>query len=104
MSADEQPADTPPKDEPERTANPTSHPEPERPVPPPTPRRKNTGQTAAPLIDTTATSVFLGVPVQTLKNWRADGEGPPYVKVGRLVRYDPRDLDRWIKKQTVGAA
>lgn len=57
-----------------------------------------------PLIDTPTTATYLGVPVQTLKNWRADGEGPPYVKVGRLVRYDPRALDQWVKQQTVGAA
>jgi predicted DNA-binding transcriptional regulator AlpA len=99
----EQPAEQPAK-EPERPANPTSHPEPERPVPPPTPHRKNVSQVPAALIDTEATAARLGVQVQTLKNWRAAGEGPPYVKVGRAVRYDPRALDRWIVKQTVGAA
>lgn len=102
MTGAEQPAQ--PAKEPERPANPTSHPEPERPVPPPTPHRKNLAQASVTLIDTAATAAFLGVQVQTLKNWRAEGAGPPYVKLGRLVRYDPRVLDRWVKAQTVGAA
>lgn len=101
MSGDDKPAEKPAQ-EPERKANPTSHPTPERPVPPPPPRRKNSAK--SDLWDTDATSAFLGVPVQTLKNWRSSGDGPPYVKVGRLVRYDPRALDAWIKRQTVGAA
>lgn len=57
-----------------------------------------------PLMDEAATADFLDVKVKTLNHWRVIGEGPPYVKLGRLVRYDPRDLDQWIKEHTVGAA
>jgi hypothetical protein len=41
------------------------------------------------------------VTVSALRKWRIRGEGPPYVKVGRLVRYSRRDLARWIDAQTV---
>lgn len=29
---------------------------------------------------------------QTLAKWRSEGVGPPYVKVGSLVRYKGQDL------------
>jgi hypothetical protein len=31
---------------------------------------------------------------------RVAGDGPPYVKVGRLVRYIPRAVDTWLSSQT----
>lgn len=57
-----------------------------------------------PLMDTVETAVYLKIGKKTLENWRSLGEGPPYLKLGGRVRYDPRDLDQWLKKQTVGAA
>jgi predicted DNA-binding transcriptional regulator AlpA len=57
-----------------------------------------------PLMTPEQASEWLQVPVPTLKNWRSQGEGPPYVKVGRFVRYEPGSLAAWVKKQTVGAA
>lgn len=39
---------------------------------------------------------LLGVPVATLANWRCAGKGPPFLKVGRHVRYRRRDVDKWI--------
>ena len=42
-------------------------------------------------------SAYLGVPSATLANWRYQGYGPPFVKVGRQVRYRIDDLDRWLK-------
>lgn len=57
-----------------------------------------------PLMDTDETAAYLKVPARTLSSWRSRGEGPPYIKCGQKVRYDPRALDRWLEKQTVGAA
>ena len=34
----------------------------------------------------------LGVAVQTLRNWRCQRKGPPYLKIGRNVRYQCEDL------------
>ncbi len=45
----------------------------------------------------------LGVPVGTLANWRYQGRGPAFVKVGRHVRYRRNDVARWIDAQVVGA-
>ena len=41
-------------------------------------------------------SELLGVPVGTLANWRSARTGPPFVKVGRHVRYRTGDVDAWI--------
>ena len=41
-------------------------------------------------------SELLGVPVGTLANWRSARTGPPFVKVGRHVRYRTGDVDEWI--------
>jgi hypothetical protein len=35
---------------------------------------------------------FLGVAVQSMRNWRCQGRGPAYVKRGRMVRYAMQDL------------
>lgn len=37
----------------------------------------------------------LRLAVGTLANWRVSGEGPAYVKVGRLVRYPASALSEW---------
>lgn len=42
-------------------------------------------------------SSYLGVPSGTLANWRYQGYGPPFVKVGRQVRYRSDDLDNWLR-------
>jgi excisionase family DNA binding protein len=46
-------------------------------------------------------SLKLGVPRATLANWRSAGKGPPFVKVGRHVRYRPEDVDQWVERQVV---
>ena len=38
----------------------------------------------------------LSVTLRTLERWRRDGVGPPFVKVGRAVRYDEADLAAWL--------
>lgn len=41
----------------------------------------------------------LNLNARTLANWRSRGEGPPYLKLGGCVRYDPLDLEAWIEAQ-----
>lgn len=38
----------------------------------------------------------LGLAVPTLRKWRVHGGGPPFLKLGRAVRYDTADLDAWV--------
>ena len=42
----------------------------------------------------------LGVPAKTLEMWRYRGTGPPFVKLGRLVRYVESDLEEWVRSGT----
>lgn len=46
----------------------------------------------------------LRVKVQTLAAWACYGEGPPYLKVGRAVRYRRVDVERWLAERTVNLA
>jgi excisionase family DNA binding protein len=38
----------------------------------------------------------IGVPVSTLYGWVGKGEGPAVLKLGRHLRYRPRDVERWL--------
>ena len=44
---------------------------------------------------------FLGVSARTLQAWRVRGGGPPYVKIGRVVRYQRRALVNFQERHTV---
>jgi len=44
-------------------------------------------------------SDMLQVPPRTLETWRYRGGGPPCVRVGRHVRYDPDAVRRWLTEQ-----
>ena len=37
---------------------------------------------------------------RTLQGWRQRGDGPPYVKVGHLVRYQPSSLEAYFVART----
>ena len=39
----------------------------------------------------------------TLRAWRYQGIGPPFIKVGKLVKYDEADVDRWLAQQRTSA-
>lgn len=41
---------------------------------------------------------YLGVDPSWLYRLRADGGGPRFFKIGRIVRYDRDDLDAWVEK------
>jgi excisionase family DNA binding protein len=47
-------------------------------------------------------SDYLGIPENTLYQWRTKGYGPAGFRVGKYVRYRPEDVDSWIEAQ--GAA
>ncbi len=44
---------------------------------------------------------YLGLKAATLNKWRVYGEGPPFIKVGRLVRYRRTDLDAYLSDRLV---
>jgi hypothetical protein len=43
-------------------------------------------------VNSAAAARFLGVSIQTIKNWRKQNIGPVYTKLGRIVRYRVLDL------------
>jgi len=44
---------------------------------------------------------LLGVSEAALRKWRAEGAGPPYVRLGyRTVRYRHRDVMRFLRVRT----
>ena len=47
------------------------------------------------LLNTNDAAPLAGVKPKTLENWRSMGLGPKFVRVGRLVRYDPDDIRTW---------
>jgi len=52
------------------------------------------------LYDECKTSEALGVSKRWLQTARQNGNGPPFIKIGRLVRYRAQDLESWISSQT----
>jgi hypothetical protein len=48
-------------------------------------------------------AIHLGLSVSTLNKLRCTGYGPIYFKLGRALRYDPRDLDQWLTGHRVGS-
>lgn len=44
---------------------------------------------------------YLPIAAQTAARWAVEGQGPPFIKVGRrLVAYRAGDLREWLKSQT----
>jgi excisionase family DNA binding protein len=49
-------------------------------------------------------SDLLQVPVGTIYQWRFRREGPPSIRVGRFLRFDPEDVHRWLQERKAAAA
>lgn len=43
-------------------------------------------------------SAALKVSRAALRQWRAAGQGPAYLRVGRAIRYRPSDVDAWLQR------
>ncbi len=44
---------------------------------------------------------YIGMSTMWLRKKRMDGDGPPVIRLGRAVRYDTDDLDRWLESKKV---
>ncbi|MGW5740772.1 helix-turn-helix transcriptional regulator [Amycolatopsis sp. NPDC003861] len=44
---------------------------------------------------------YLGVPKNTLYQWRTKGYGPTGRRIGKYVRYRSEDVDAWVDQQGV---
>ena len=61
------------------------------------------GGGCARLLDTREAALRLRLASGTLQNWRSQGQGPAFVRLGRAVRYDETDLARFVEKGRLGA-
>jgi len=70
-----------------------------------TPRMRGTEdiREIEPLLDEYEVADLLGIKLGTLRFWRRKQErrGPPFVKVGSLVRYRPEDLQKYLSEHSV---
>lgn len=62
-------------------------------------RRNPKRPTEGTLIDTAQVALMCSVSVRTVEGWRHDGYGPPCVKLGKSVRYDPKKVQAWIDER-----
>lgn len=49
-----------------------------------------------PMLRTPEAASYTGLAASTLEKLRVHGDGPLYIRVGRVVVYDPDDLDAWL--------
>lgn len=47
---------------------------------------------------------FTGTPPGTWANMRCKGSGPPFIRIGRSIRYRVKDVREWIERQNRKAA
>jgi predicted DNA-binding transcriptional regulator AlpA len=53
------------------------------------------------LLTTSETADRLGIRSELLAQWRYQRTGPPFHRLGRLVRYDLNEIDAWLEDQRV---
>jgi predicted DNA-binding transcriptional regulator AlpA len=51
--------------------------------------------------DTHACAARYGFTRKQLEHWRSAGGGPPYSKIGRLVRYEWAEVDAWMASHRI---
>ena len=58
------------------------------------------------LLDPVSAAAYIGFEPKTLESWRYSPtpEAPPWIRIGRSIRYDRRDLDAWIEARKTAAA
>ena len=43
----------------------------------------------------------IGISLSGLRKKRSDGSGPPYLRIGRLIRYRDKDIEEWLEKRMI---
>jgi predicted DNA-binding transcriptional regulator AlpA len=52
------------------------------------------------LLTETQVSMIFNVSINTLRYWRHCGDGPNYIKLGKLVRYHEAELESYLQRKT----
>jgi excisionase family DNA binding protein len=58
-----------------------------------------TGSGLEPLMSIEDLAEYLGVPVNTIYDWRVTGRGPCAIKVGRHLKFAVGDVREWLARQ-----
>ena len=53
------------------------------------------------VIKTSDAALYIHLSKPTLERMRVTGNGPPFLKLGRAVRYRKADLDEWLASRLV---
>ena len=56
---------------------------------------------APDILPTPEAATYLRLSKPTLERLRLTGEGPPYAKLGKAVRYRRADLDAWLASRLI---
>ncbi len=68
------------------------------------PMNKSNGHSAMSLLPKllteTQVSTIFNISINTLRYWRHCGDGPNYIKMGRLVRYHAAELESYVQRKT----
>ena len=52
-----------------------------------------------PLLGVPELAEYLGVPVQTIYDWRLRGIGPPAYRFGKRIKFTVSDVRAWVEQQ-----
>ena len=52
------------------------------------------------LINEREAATLLRLSVKCLQNWRVRGGGPPFIRLGRLIRYEVSALEAFVRART----
>lgn len=55
--------------------------------------------TSEKFLTTQELAKVFNVSKKTLEHWRYNGEGPPWHKIGRSIRYMESEVDQWRRDQ-----
>lgn len=53
-----------------------------------------------PLMTGAQLAALCGTSIRTIEDWRARKIGPPWIKIGKLVRYNPVAVQKFLMKNT----
>lgn len=62
----------------------------------------NDNEALPEFLDEKSLCALLAISSVTATKWRAKAKGPPFIKVGRLVRYRRSDIEAWLRSCTIG--
>ncbi|MGQ0679995.1 MAG: helix-turn-helix domain-containing protein [Actinomycetota bacterium] len=61
------------------------------------------GRRPACLLSVEDLAAYLQVPIATIYQWRYKGDGPDAFRIGKHLRFDPTDVDRWLGERKVAS-